>query len=309
MNVLELLQKKLPLSRSELLLLIATAPNRYKVHTIDKRHNRGKRVIAQPTAEVKALQKLLLGILRGKLPVHSCAKAYQPGTSIRDHALPHAPNRYLLKLDFKDFFPSIKGGDFSSHIKRHLDIPDVEIEIFTHAFFWTPKKTMDFVLAIGAPSSPWISNTILFEFDELLTDYCDSKNVKYTRYADDLAFSTNTPHVLKDVHTFVQDICKEIAYPRLNINESKTVFTSKKNSRSLTGLILSNEGSVSIGRAKKREIRAMAHKYQIGALDLESTLHLQGLLAFMQSIDPDFNQSIARMVGNDRYLTLTKQLQ
>lgn len=304
MNLLELLARKLPLNQSELNLLIMTAPNRYKVHTIDKRHNRGKRIIAQPTAEVKAIQATTQSILSGHLPIHESAKAYRQGLSIKDHALPHAKNRYLLKVDFKDFFPSILGADFKRHVKHHLNIDDITIRLLESILFWRPHGESKLRLSIGAPSSPWVSNTILFEFDTLLSQYCMINGIEYTRYADDLALSTNTPNILKEALNHVVQICHQINYPSLTINPEKTVFTSKKHSRRLTGLILSNEGTVSIGRDKKRDIRAKAHAHSQGKLTPEDTATLQGLLAYTYSIDKDFNSSIERMIGKEKYAML-----
>lgn len=301
MTFTDLLARKLPLSRGELLLLIATAPNRYKVHTIEKRHNRGKRLIAQPTAEVKVVQTLLQGHLQGLLPIHECTKAYRARTSIKDHAEPHATKRYLLKIDFKDFFPSITSADFGQHLSRYTEMNQDGVDVLSRVFFWRPKLTNRLILAIGAPSSPWLSNTILFDFDSRLSEYCREAGIVYTRYADDLALSTNTPNILGDALAYVRTLCAELPYPRLTINEDKTVFTSKKNNRTLTGLVLSNSGSVSIGRERKREIRSLANHYSRGLLVPEKIAHLRGLLAFTLSIDRAFNAAIERMIGPKKY--------
>lgn len=304
MNFTDLLARRLPLSRGELLLLIATAPNRYKVHTIEKRHNRGTRLIAQPTAEVKIVQTLLQGQIQRMLPIHENAKAYRVGTSIKDHAGPHAKQRYLLKIDFKDFFPSITSADFGQHLARYTNLNQDAINVLCRVFFWRPKGTNRLVLAIGAPSSPWLSNTILSDFDSRLSKYCQETGIVYTRYADDLALSTNTPNILGEALAYVRTLCAELPYPRLTINEDKTVFTSRKNNRTLTGLVLSNSGSVSIGRGKKREIRALANHYSKGILEPEKIAYLHGLLAFTLSIDRTFNASIERMLGQKKYKEL-----
>lgn len=306
MNIIDLLSKRLPLSRSELLLLIATAPNRYKVHSIEKRHGRGKRTIAQPTAEVKMIQRLTQGLLRDRLPVHECAKAYQPGTSIKDHAAPHAANSYLLKVDFKNFFPSIVGEDFIAHLTKYADMERQAAEVFVRVFFWRPKKTDSLILAIGAPSSPWLSNSILYDFDSSLSEYCHANGIVYTRYADDLALSTNVPRILSSALEHIRHLLDTSTYPRVSINEEKTVFTSKKFNRTLAGLVLSNEGTVSVGRDRKREIRALAHGYSKGIVTLDQVAYLRGILAFTMSIDTKFNESIARMLGKEKYSELMK---
>lgn len=306
MNIIDILLRKLPLSKAELSLLIVTAPNRYKVHTIDKRNHRGKRTIAQPTAEVKIVQTVIQNYLLNLLPIHECATAYRRGISIRDHAAPHAGKKYLLKIDFTDFFPSIKGSDFVAHLDRYLKVENETANLLESIFFWRQRKTKNLVLAIGAPSSPWLSNTVMYDFDKRLTEYCHINNIIYTRYADDLALSTDFPNILGKALKYIQQLCGELDYPRLAINEKKTVFTSTKFNRTLTGLVLANDGSVSIGRTRKREIRALAKNYARGEVDAEKVGHLRGLLSFTWSVDQSFNASIKRMIGEEKYSLLMK---
>ncbi|HBA65354.1 MAG TPA: hypothetical protein DCZ48_04105 [Methylococcaceae bacterium] len=153
------------------------------------------------------------------------------------------------------------------------------------------------ILSIGAPISPAISNTVLFDLDSALIEYCTKNEITYTRYADDLALSTNQPNILNDALTYVVTLCHSLKSPRLTLNDDKTVFTSKKHHRQLTGLVLSNSGTASIGREKKRMIRAMAHHYKQGILSPEDHAKLRGWLAFMMSIDSDFVKTIENMIG------------
>lgn len=299
MSIIELIQLDFPFTTRELGSLIVTAPNRYKLHEIEKRNGRGKRVIAQPTAEVKVLQRWVISQFFGSLPIHDAAIAYRKGLSIKDHARVHAGNRYLLKMDFKDFFPSIYASDFIYHAKKYLNLSEQDLTALTYILFRHDRDSDQLILSIGAPSSPVVSNTLLYEFDTKLTEFCARNGVVYSRYADDLAFSTSLPKVLDDVHKFIKKLCESLTSPRLRINQDKTVFTSKKKKRQLTGLVLSNEGTVSLGRNKKREIRAMAHKYSQGKLDVDQVNKLRGLLAYAYSIDPEYLDSISNMIGLD----------
>lgn len=298
MSVLITILESFPFSANEVGLLVRTAPSRYKVHLIEKRNGRGQRIIAQPTAEIKAIQRLLVQEYIAKLPVADAAKAYRKGMGIRDHASVHAQNRYLLKLDFKDFFPSITGADFLKHVKKYSDISVDDTKMLVRLLFWRPMGERTLRLSIGAPSSPAISNTILFDFDLAVQQYCEGKGVRYTRYADDLAFSTSQANVLEDVTGFVSGLCLTLRYPRLTLNSDKTVFTSKKYRRQLTGLILSNDGRVSLGREKKRLIRSMANRYGKGELSPEQQANLRGWLAFAMSVDSQFIDSVKRMLGD-----------
>lgn len=306
MEIIERIQSDFSLSLHDARVLIFTAAYRYKLHYIEKRHGRGKRLIAQPTAEIKLLQRWAVEKYVGQLPIHKAATAYRSGISIKDHASIHADNRYLLKLDFQDFFPSILGKHFLMHLKSHASIADDDANLLMRLLFRFDRETQDYVLSIGAPSSPAVSNTIMYDFDNALTNYCRTRDVVYSRYADDLALSTSKPKVLNDAFDFVKRLCGDMPYPRLQLNDAKTVFTSKKHRRQLTGLVLTNDGQPSLGREKKRLIRSMAHHFSLGELSQDQVLHLRGLLAFAFSIEPLFFSSINRMIGEEAFQRLMK---
>ena len=75
----------------------------------------------------------------------------------------------------------------------------------------------------------------------------------YSRYADDLTFSTNRRGVLRQIEVSISGVVRKLRYPRLEINHHKTIHTSKKHHRRVTGIVLSSDGKVSLGR-KKREL-------------------------------------------------------
>ncbi|WP_081908787.1 retron St85 family RNA-directed DNA polymerase [Ferriphaselus sp. R-1] len=304
MGLIERIQQDFTLTRREVQLLLLTAASRYKLHYIEKRHGRGRRLIAQPTAEIKILQKWAVANYVNLLPIHNAATAYRPGRSIKDHAVAHAGNRYLLKLDFENFFPSITGNNFFDHLKSYLEVSDEDANLLVRLLFRYELVSRNYVLSIGAPSSPAVSNTIMFKFDTALAEYCDANQIAYTRYADDLALSTNTPKVLNDAYNFVRQLCRETQYPRVSLNEKKTVFVSNKFRRELTGLVLSNEGRPSLGREKKRQIRSMAHHFSLGQIPPEDVPHLRGLIAFAISIEPEFIESIKRMISIELFQSL-----
>ena len=128
------------LPQEELLRLIRSAPHRYKVFKIAKRKEGEFRTIAQPAKEVKALQYWVMRYVLSQFDVHPAATAYKKGVSIAHNARPHTRGRYLLKLDFSDFFPSIKARDFELFLKaqpRHFD--STEIKALCRILFWMPK--------------------------------------------------------------------------------------------------------------------------------------------------------------------------
>jgi RNA-directed DNA polymerase len=97
----------------------------------------------------------------------------------------------------------------------------------------------------------------------------------------------------------VERIVNSLAFPKLMLNERKTIFGSKAHRRTVTGLILSNDGTVSLGREKKRRIRAKIHSFIMGRLSEDERATLKGYLAYARSIEPGFVQRMERRYGSD----------
>jgi RNA-directed DNA polymerase len=277
------------LSEHELMKLIRSAPRRYKVYPIPKRKAGEVRIIAQPAREVKALQYWLIDKFLDKLPVHSSATAYRIGKNIAHNARVHRLGSYVLKMDFKDFFPSIKAHDFRRYCKRNkIELESRELDAILRILFWKPKDSSTLILSIGAPSSPLLSNILMRDFDEKVAKFCAKKKVRYTRYADDLSFSSKNSSSLREVENYVTVLCERIASPKLVLHQDKLVRVSKRDSRRITGLIITNDAKVSLGRELKRKIRAAVHYFRFGRLDLVKSLELKGMLAYVKSVEPSF---------------------
>lgn len=298
MTLLQSILREVPFEKSELIAIISTAPRRYKVYQIPKREKGTFRTIAQPAPEVKLLQLLIVEKVISTWPTHEAATAYRASTSILEHASRHVNSRYLLKLDFSNFFPSITANDLRLHAKKHSTLEEADLNAVINILAWREKSTGRHGLSIGAPSSPAASNSIMFEFDTKISDYCKSLDVRYSRYADDLAFSTDTPDTLSLVHTEVKRLLGLIEYPRLFINEAKTANVSRRHNRTLVGLTLTPDKKVSLGRERKKDIRAQLYLFGKGYLSPEATAHLRGLIAFAWSIEPKFVLTLAEKQGN-----------
>jgi retron-type reverse transcriptase len=152
-------------------------------------------------------------------------------------------------------------------------------------------------LTIGAPSSPILSNAVLFDFDDFWFKKTRRRQIVYTRYADDLYFSTNRQKVLENVYSDLREHLKKMKSPRLSINEDKTVFTSRKHKRLVTGLVLTSDKKISIGREKKRHIRGMVYRFKEGQLDEQEVAYLRGFLAYVKAVEPRFLTRLRRKYG------------
>lgn len=287
------------LGPQQLFEISATAPWRYKVFSIKKRSGDGRRIIAQPSRELKLVQRALIRSYLADLPVHEAAHGYVSGRGIRTNAEAHKNSRFLLKLDFRDFFPSIIAGDFLAHFGKYAagKLSQSDTKRVARLIFWAPRGQYALRLCIGAPTSPLVSNTIMYGVDERIESGCVALGVKYTRYADDLTFSTNEPSVLRLIAPMVREILRGAEYPRLALNEEKTVNASRAHRRVVTGVVLSSTGELSLGYERKRLIRSMAHHFATGQLQAEGAKKLMGLLAFADDIDPSFSAKIRLKFG------------
>ena len=290
------------LSPRDLMALVFSAPHRYKVYQIPKRTPGHFRTIAQPAKEVKALQYWVLRHVLSQFEVHSDATAYRKGRSMLHNAKPHARGRYLLKMDFKDFFPSLRAEDFRVLLKRReTDLDAGEVSALCSILFWMPKgvSPADLSLSIGAPTSPVLSNVLMFDFDKRIADFCKARGVAYTRYADDLSFSSARSEELAAVEEFVVKWCARSKSPKLTVNAAKTVRASKGESRRVTGLVLTNDRKVSLGRDAKRRIRAWVHHFVVGRLKEGELPELRGMLCYVNSVEPSFLDRLRAHYGSE----------
>lgn len=288
------------ISEEQLNRIIVRSPHTYKQYNIPKKSG-GFRTISQPARATKHLQHWLMNNIFNELNIHRAAAAYQEGCSIKKNAQYHSNNSYIAKFDFISFFPSIKGEDVKAHLIRHFGdkLTENDLNDIVRISCIKLNGGSDFSLSIGAPCSPIISNSILYEFDRRVVDWCSENNVRYTRYADDLTFSTNVQGTTSYIEKHIRDIVRNLEYPSLRFNRKKTIQLSKKYQRKVTGLILTNDGDVSIGRSRKREISSLIHKFTIDQLPDGEVSRLQGLLGFSKGVEPKFIFRMNKKYGED----------
>ncbi|EPL5632120.1 TPA: retron St85 family RNA-directed DNA polymerase [Proteus mirabilis] len=294
MTLIEQLALELKKSEDEVGRFLQSAPKKYKVYTIPKRTS-GHRVIAQPSKELKEYQRKFLEIQQ--LPIHGSAMAYRKGLGIKQNAIAHKNNPYLLKLDLENFFNSISTKLFWEVWKSILPLPtNQDMQTLENLLFWSPSKTTGgaLVLSIGAPSSPLISNFFMYQFDCAVSNFCAENEIVYTRYADDLTFSTKHKDSLFVVPKVVKEKLAELFGGAIRINRKKTRFSSRAHNRHVTGITITNDGAISLGRERKRYIKHLVHQVQLNKLDTEGRQHLRGLIAFAKHVEPMFVQSLKR---------------
>jgi len=276
--------------------LIRTAPERYKRYRIPKRTG-GWREIAHPARELKVIQKALVDKLLINLPVHPAATAYVSGSSIRINATRHAENGPIMKYDFKDFFPSITSLSWINYCAKHDICEHSDAIALARLLFARAPRASILRLSIGAPSSPVLSNILMYDFDRRIAEQVGKEAVTYTRYADDMTFSAKRTGYLNSVDKLLRATIATISSPKLKINESKTVTATRKYHRQVTGLILTNDYRVSLGRDRKRTIRAALHHFKTNKLSIDESVKLAGHMAFAKDVEPEFYTRMERVYG------------
>ncbi len=293
--LIELLSKTSNIPESKLLSLSLTASRRYKVYTIPKRTG-GDRLIEHPSRELKAIQRWITQALFARFPVHEAATAYRKGTGIRENAERHRQTKFTNRYDFSSFFPSFS----QDRILQYMSVQSKEIGIDL------TQRDLDFVgnivcrhsrLTIGAPSSPAITNAMMFEFDRRMHEVCQNRGLIFTRYADDIFISSFEPKKLEGLEALIVKSKRDIPHLRLRLNQQKTAYLSKKYSRKVTGVVITPQHTLSIGRERKREIKALIHQWAIGVIDREKLTYLRGLFAFAIDIEPQFEARLVEKYG------------
>ena len=297
--LLERMAYEMSLAEKYIAMVGATASYRYRDYVV-KGPTGTSRVVYHPSRTLKALQRWLARRILCDLRVHDAATAYEHGRGILLNAERHLDSRFLLRMDFTEFFPSLTSADLETLLGKAKSLGRLDPS-------WSLDDTSLLVrlvtrfgrLVIGAPTSPKLSNALCFEMDEILLALSKRYDCVYTRYADDLFFSSRIPNVLAHVETEVILLVAGLAHPNnLKLNLSKTRHSSMRGRRVVTGIVLTCDGKLSLGRSRKRKLRSLVHKYT--SLSEPERQSLRGWIAYCRSVEPEFINSLVLKFGAAR---------
>ena len=280
MNCVERICEDLKLDYTYVMSIVKFSGYYYKDYKIPK-NNGGYRIISQPSPELKTLQYWVVHNVLSKLPISSYSFAYNKGSSIKKHALIHSKSNYIFHSDIKDFFPSIKSAMLNDVlIKNEQLFSELGINVNDSIEQIDKICFRNNCLSIGAVSSPMISNVIMYSFDLSFNDYCNNKNLIYSRYADDIYVSSKS-YIDNEVKVMLKNTLHEFGFC---INNKKTSFYSPKGRKIVTGLIITNEKRISVGTDRRNGIKKMVYekvKHNKGNPNV-----IIGYLAYLKDIEP-----------------------
>lgn len=288
-GIIDVIASDLKLDKDYILQIVLNASYYYKDYSITKR-NGGKRLISQPSSDLKILQYWVTRNILNLIPVSNFACAYKKGDSIKKHAKMHAASKFIFHADIEDFFPSIHFDLLEQELKEHIDLFE-ELNLEVGSSLENIKKICfrNNSLCIGAVSSPAISNIVMIQFDYEMGDFCKKRNLIYSRYADDIYISSD-----KFIdYTVRNKVVKELRKLGFKLNCKKTHFFSPKCQRKVTGIILPGKSMISIGLKRRKEIKKMLYD-KLVKKEGNSSMIL-GHLSFLKDIEPNtYNKLIEK---------------
>lgn len=246
----------------------------------------GFRNLSVPDEVLKSIQKRIAEVLLIHMPVSRYAKAYRFGSSTLRNAKHHIGKQVVLKLDILHFFDSI----------RYSTVKD---KVFPENIYAEPLRILLTMLCYykdalpqGAPSSPAITNIILYEFDEQIGQWCWERGIAYTRYCDDMTFSGDFDPA--EVIRFIRLELKKMGFL---LNEQKTKIQRPGKQQTVTGIVVNERLSIPTDYRRKlrqelyfcRKFGIREHLQKIGLEILEDTYRMQllGKVNYVLQVHPD----------------------
>jgi len=255
----------------------------YRSFTI-KKANGKLRALKEPLPSLKEIQVWILQniLYNPNVPISKYAKAYIKKRNLLDNVKYHRSKEKVLTLDISNFFGSIERKSIENIFRKIGYSSNISNLL-------SKLCCCDNSLPQGAPTSPILSNIYLFDFDNFISKYCVTKNIRYTRYADDLAFSGNF-----DEEILIEIVDEKLKTLNLFLNKEKIKVMKSNQKQIITGILVNDV--LQIPKSDRQLIRQEVYYIKkFGLLDhLKRTKnersnyipHLLGKINFALSINP-----------------------
>ena len=279
------LLKGLDVPEEAYLPCLYTVSNQIETHyhpVVIPKKSGGRRKLLVPDALLRTIQRNLLHHVLEEFQLSEFASAYTKGTSIVDNARPHVGAKLVLKLDIQDFFDQITWILVYQNAFPGTHFPPAIRKMLTE--FCCVRDR----LPQGAPTSPTVSNLVMRPFDVHMGEWCREREIRYTRYCDDLTFSGvfAPEEVIRKVRGFLQVYGFEL-------NRKKTRVLGRGNAQSVTGIVVNEKAQVS--RAYRRKLRQEVYLFDRYGIkteegpknDEKERMRLLGKMRYVLSVNPE----------------------
>jgi retron-type reverse transcriptase len=261
----------------------------------------GERLISAPLPKLKQAQNWILKNILEKLTIHDAVHGFCQGKSIVTNAEPHVGAKLIINLDLKEFFPSfnyrrVKGLftslGYSEAVATVFGLLCTEAELETveldQKIYYVALG--DRFLPQGSPASPAITNLICRRLDRRLETLATRLGFTYTRYADDLTFSTSQdqPPIAK----ILRNIESIVNHEGLTINQEKTRILRASSQQEVTGIVVNDK--LGLDRKTLKKFRALLFQIERDGLVGKSwgnspdlIASLEGYTNFVAMVSPE----------------------
>ncbi len=284
----------------------------YRRFTIPKRDG-SHRAIWAPMPKLKAAQRWVLRNVVEKLLVHGSVHGFLPGRSTLSNASAHPDPDLVVKVDIKDFFPTVTLPRVKG-VFRKAGYREEVATLLALICTESPREvvTLDgktYYVALGprclpqgAPTSPALTNTLGLRLDRRLNGLARKLGWRYTRYADDLTFSLPAGHAGPPrVGALLGCVRRVVEGEGFAVHPDKTAVARRGGRQAVTGLVVNGVAPPRAPREFRRRLRAAVHNRARGkpAPEGESLSTLLGMAAYVYMTDP---------VAGAKYLDALREL-
>lgn len=282
------------------------------------------RTICAPSPSLMKVQRWITQNILANVPAHDCSVAFSKGDSLYKAVEPHCPAKWLVKLDIQSFFESISEATvyrlfsslgFESLIAFEMarlctrdqhDAKNKKEQWENHSF-GPPYVIGQYMHSVqghlpqGAPTSPMLANLVCRGLDDRLAAIAEEQDLRYTRYADDMTFSSSDPDFGREMaKVLVRRVYRELARQGLSPNTAKTTVVPPSARKIVLGLSVEEE-TPRLARHFKDLLRQHIHYLthpEVGPLKHAAVRkfaslaglrhHVGGLLAYAAQIEPEW---------------------
>ena len=255
----------------------------YKEFEIPKRAG-GTRIITAPTGKLKDVQKCISVLVAPYYQVPDCVHGFAEGKSVASNASMHTAKNYVLNIDLKDFFPTITYTRVVKSLKElgfNDEVSDIIARLCTIPMWDEQNQMLRNSLPQGSPASPLLSNIVCISLDRRLSGLAKRFRLTYSRYADDITFSSDHSVYAKDSE-FLKELENIVESSGFKINEKKTRLQKKGSRQDVTGLIVGEK--INTYRQFTKNLRAAVFHAETNGCTPREFNNIMGRISYMAMV-------------------------